>query len=157
MHSETRTTAAAVLWRAAVLAGVLAGAMGAAQASTWLTMRGEPDDAANDIVEVDAESIEGKTELRTMQVRVNRAQQRTSRDGVVFRSFVSVVEFDCSKSTARFLSADFYRLPLWRGAVHQSLVYSRDQVRPMVFREMTPNPSERIIRAACKSGEVLSN
>ena len=153
MHSARRITIPVALW----LTCVLAGATGTAQASTWLTMRGEPDDDANDIVEVNPESMEGKSELRTMQVRVNRAHQRTSRDGVVFRSFLSVVEFDCAKNTARFVSADFYHLPMWRGAVHHTKVYSRDQMRPMVFREMTPNPTERIIRAACKSGDVLSN
>lgn len=157
MHSKRRTTTPAACLRAGALACVLAGAMSTAQASTWLTLRGEPDDAANDIVEVNPESIDGKAEMRTMQVRVSRAQQRTSRDGVVFRSYFSVVEFDCTKGTARFLSADFYRLPMWQGTVHQSLIYGRDQVRPMVFREMTPNPTERIIRAACKSGDVLSN
>ena len=152
MHSARRIKTPSALW----LACVLVGAMGTAQASTWLTMRGEPDDDTNDIVEVNPESMEGKTELRTMQVRVSRSHQRTSRDGVVFRSFLSVVEFDCVKNTARFVSADFYHLPMWRGAVHQTMVYSRDQMRPMVFREMTPNPTERIIRAACKSGDVLS-
>ena len=157
MPRKKTTTAPSALWRAGVLAGVLAGAMGVAQASTWLTMRGDPDDAANDIVQVNPESIEGKNELRTMQVRVSRALQRTSRDGVVFRSYSSLVEFDCAKATARFVSADFYRLPMWRGAVHQTLHYGRDHVRPMVFREMTPNPTDRIIRAACKSGDILSN
>lgn len=152
MHSAIRITTPAALW----LACALLGGMGTAQASTWLTMRGEPDDDANDIVEVNPESIEGKTELRTMQVRVSRAHQRTSRDGVVFRSFLSVVEFDCAKNTARFVSAEFYHLPMWRGPVHHTMVYSREQTRPMVFREMTPNPTERIIRAACKTSDVLS-
>ena len=154
MHRTIKLMAPAPWWAACVLAATLGAT---AHASTWLTMRGEPDDAANDVVQVDVESIDGKAEMRTMLVRVSRAQQRTSRDGVVFRSYLSVVEFDCAKSSARFLSADFYSLPLWRGAAHQSLVYGRDQVRPMVFRDMTPNPSERIIRAACKSGDVLSN
>ena len=152
MHSAIRITTPAALW----LACALLGGMSTAQASTWLTMRGEPDDDANDIVEVNPESIEGKTELRTMQVRVSRAHQRTSRDGVVFRSFLSVVEFDCAKNTARFVSAEFYHLPMWRGPVHHTMVYSREQTRPMVFREMTPNPTERIIRAACKTSDVLS-
>lgn len=152
MHSARRIKTPAALW----LACVLVGGMGTVQASTWLTMRGEPDDDTNDIVEVNPESMEGKTELRTMQVRVSRAHQRTSRDGVVFRSFLSVVEFDCAKNTARFVSAEFYHLPMWRGPVHHTMAYSREQMRPMVFREMTPNPTERIIRAACKTSDVLS-
>ena len=156
MQSLRKTTAPAALLRVSALACVLASAMVAAQASTWLTMRGEPDDEANDIVEVNVESLEGKPELRTMQVRVNRAQQRTSQGGLVFRSFLSVVEFDCTQDSARYVSMDFYRLPMWRGAVHQTRIYGRDQVRPMGLRDMTLNPTERIIRAACKSSDVLS-
>ena len=56
-----------------------------------------------------------------------------------------------------WVSADFYHLPMWRAAVHQTLVCSRDQLRPMVFGEMTPNPTDWILRAACKSGDLLSN
>lgn len=143
---------------AMVLACGGAGEVSAAQPSNWLTVRGEPDDAANDIVDVNPESIQVKAELRTMQIRVNRARQHTSRDGVPFRSFLSVVEFDCVKSNARFVTVDFYRLPMWRGPVHQTATYSLEQTpHPMIFHEMTPNPTDRIIRAACKSGEVQSN
>ena len=38
--------------------------------------------------------------------------------------------------------------PLWQGAVHTRTDYTSDP-KPMLFLDMTPNPTQRIVRAAC--------
>jgi hypothetical protein len=38
--------------------------------------------------------------------------------------------------------------PLWQGEAHKATDYSNNP-RPMRFLDMVPNPTDRIIRAAC--------
>lgn len=123
--------------------------------NAWLTVIGDPEDAAVNTIEVNPVAVAVQGQQRTMKVRVSRSAQRVSRDGVTFRSFEAEVVFDCAKDRARFISADFYLQPLWQGESHKSLAYPNGSVRPMEFREIEPNPRSRIIRAACKgAGET---
>lgn len=119
--------------------------------NAWLAVIGDPQDPAVNTIEVDPVAVAAHGQLRTMKVRVSRSAQRVSRDGVTFRSFEAEVVFDCARDRARFISADFYLLPLWQGESHKSLVYPNGSVRPMEFRDIEPNPRSRIIRAACQS------
>ena len=126
----------------------------------WLTVAGdmsEPVDTSKDVVQVNPGSIRDANGLRTMRLRTNRAENRTSWDGVAYRSFDATVEFDCEKKTARYLSLTYFMEPVWRGSSHQTSSYTKDQFRPMAFRNMQPNPAARIIRAACESKSVTSN
>lgn len=116
----------------------------------WLTVVGDPADTSADTIEVDPVAVAVDGPMHTMRVRVSRPRERTSTDGIVFMSYRAVVLFDCNLRTARFLSADFFRLPLWTGSPHESIVYASNLIRPMVFREIEPNPLQRIIRAACQ-------
>ncbi len=135
-----------------IIAVLCAGLACLAGAQTpWLTVVGDAADPAVDTIEVDPVAVAIDGPARTMRVRVSRAQERTSTDGIVFMSYRSVVLFDCDKRSARFLSADFFRAPLWRGEAHESIVYASNLVRPVVFRGIEPNPLQRIIRAACQS------
>lgn len=117
--------------------------------SDWLTVVGYPDDPVIDTVQVQLEPRSANADMQNVNLRVNRAATRTSTDGVVFRSFVATAEVDCTAKKGRFTSAAFYTLPLWRGDPHKSFSFPPAQVRPMLFRDITPNPTERIIRAAC--------
>ena len=75
----------------------------------------------------------------------------TSWDGVAYRSYTAAVAVDCAAKTGRYLSLDFFMLPLWKGGAYKTSRYSSTEVRAMLFRDITPNPTERIIKAACRS------
>ena len=132
---------------------------GAACAQTdgtdWLNIMGDGEDPAVNTVEVDPTPLGG--DERVFKVRVSRSAERVSWDGIRYRSYVSKVRFDCVHNTARYLSIDFYLAPGWKGASHHTSVYTDSPPRFMEFREITPNPAQRIVRAACESSSVSSN
>ena len=144
---KLRVFAAKALLGGAALAGCV-GTL-AAETTTWFTVIGDPTLPGETTIQVDPVPLAVSETQRTMVVRVSRPKERTSQDGVRFRSFESQVLFDCKARAARFIRADFYREPLWAGTSYKSLVYPTDRIRPMAFREIEPNPAERIIRAAC--------
>lgn len=119
--------------------------------TNWFTVLGDTSDPLATTVAVDPvpQSVQG--EQRTMRVRVNRPVERVTRDGVRFRSFQSSVLFDCTQKTARYVSVDFFLQPLWAGETYKSVTYPASDIRAMEFREVNPNPRDRIIRAACLS------
>jgi hypothetical protein len=121
----------------------------------WLTILGSTADPESDTIQIDPRPLDMKGQLRWMTLRLNRAKQRTSTDGIVFRSFTSVIEFDCEKRTARFTKTQFYNGPLWTQP-GRTMDYPASMVRPMVFREIEPNPSERVIKAACTATRVVA-
>jgi len=122
-----------------------------AGAQPWFTITGDPASPALDTVEVDPVPVEVRENLRTMRVRVNRATQRTSWDGTPYRSYVSEVLFDCGRNTARYLSITFHARPLWQGQPLRTTNYASGTPRWMEFRQIEPNPTQRILNAACGS------
>lgn len=116
----------------------------------WLTVTGDRSEPQFNIVEVQPESRSVSAGLATLNIRVSRSAQRTSTDGVTFRSFTASVEVKCAEKTARFVTVAFYMAPMWEGKPHQVMAFSAAQNRPMLFRSIEPNPTERIIRAACQ-------
>jgi len=132
-------------------AGAMAQAQSPAQPVTssplWFTVMGDPDNAGLNTVQVDPIDHDG--DPRTMRVRVSRSAPRTSWDGVPYRSYTSTVSFDCEKSTARYLRITYYRQPGWQGEAGQTVDYTTGTPRMMEFRDVTPNPMQRIIHAAC--------
>ena len=128
------------------------------QAQTaWFNVMGDPTDETVNTIEVDPMPVSISGSTRIMRVRVSRSANRLSWDGVPYRSYVSDVIFDCNKSTARYVSIDFYRLPAWKGELSKRSVYSRSEPRPMQFRDVDPNPYRRIIRAACQTASITTN
>lgn len=126
----------------------------------WLTMSGDgemPLKTAQNLIQVSPQSIQGSGDLRSMNVRVHHIEQRNNWDGVPYRSYVGTVEFDCAQKTARHAVINYYLTPVWSGPVHQTVTYPPSQPRMMAFRDVVPNPLERIIKAACMSKHVLSN
>lgn len=133
--------------------GLLGGASVLHAQAAWFTVLGDPQDPALNTIEVDPVPVSVQGELRTMKIRVSRSLPRTSWDGVPYRSYTSTVRFDCANKTARYLSLDFYKEPLWQGEPHQTSTYPEGVVRHMAFRDVTPNPTQRLIRAACRPAE----
>lgn len=121
--------------------------------AAWFTVVGDLSDPAADIIEVDPMplSISASEGLRTLRVRVSRATPRTSWDGVPYRAYESLVVFDCFNHTAQYSTLVFYMQPAWRGVSHNTTVYAKANPRWMEFRDVVPNPTARIIRAACRN------
>ncbi|WP_077000335.1 surface-adhesin E family protein [Variovorax sp. KK3] len=124
----------------------------AANAQTgWFTVTGNPADASVDTVQVNPVAIATDWPLKTMLVRVSRAEERRNWEGVPYRSYESRVRFNCRARKAHYLYATFYMAPLWQGEPHQRTDYDANP-RPMLFLDAQPNPTERIVRAACRAG-----
>jgi hypothetical protein len=118
--------------------------------AAWFTVLGDPQEPAVNTIEVDPVPVSVQGEVRTMKIRVSRSTQRTSWDGVHYRSYASTVLFDCANKSARYVSLDFYLQPLWKGESHKTSTYPEGVIRRMEFRDVTPNPRQRLIRAACR-------
>jgi len=118
--------------------------------SLWFTVTGNPADPGVDTVEVDPVAVRTDGALKTMNVRVSRAAERRNWDGLPYRSYESRVVFDCRARKASYVEATFYPVPLWRGAPRPTVDYG-PKPQPMLFRDVEPNPTQRLIRAACQS------
>jgi hypothetical protein len=131
-----------------VCVGLLACATAHAQPQ-WFTVTGNPQDVAVNTVQVDPVALSASGDLKTMNVRVSRSTQRLNWEKLPYRSYESQVVFDCRARKASYVAATFYMEPLWRGQPHKTTDYV-DSPRPMLFLDIEPNPTTRIIRAACR-------
>lgn len=118
-------------------------------ARNWFTVMGDPAVPEVNTIEVDPAPLEVNDAGRTMRIRVSRSTERTSWDGIAYRSYTATVLVNCTEGRAQYLSLNFHRDPLWRGTAYRTSVFTRDQQRPMLFLDVEPNPTQRIIRAAC--------
>ena len=132
-------------------------AAGVQAQSSWLTVTGDPADPAVNTIEVDPTPVSVNANGRVMWVRVSRSAPRTSWDGVAYQSYRAQVLFDCPRNSASYAAIDFYLAPLWQGEPYQTSVYGPEARRSMQFLDVTPNPTARIVRAACESASVMSN
>ncbi|RYY95237.1 MAG: hypothetical protein EOO24_23230 [Comamonadaceae bacterium] len=135
---------------AALLVGALCAQVWAIEKTIWFTVIGNPNAPDVDTVQVNPVAIASTPERKTMYVRVSRAAQRNNWEGVPYRSYESQVAFDCRARKASYLIASFYMAPLWAGDPHNTTDYT-DKPRPMLFRDVEPNPTQRIVRAACRN------
>lgn len=145
---RTHVKKAIIVWS---LLGPLGGASALQAQTTWFNVLGDPQDPAVNTIQVDPIPVAVSGELKTMKIRVSRSAQRTSWDGVPYRSYTSTVVFDCANKNARYISLDFYMQPAWKGESHKTSVYPADVKRPMEFRDVTPNPTQKLVRAACRN------
>ena len=127
------------------------GLVGASVAAdtAWFTVTGNPEDPAVNTVQVDPVASRIAGNRLTMNLRVNRSQDRTEWEGASYRSYEARVAFDCRAWKADYRFARFYRAPLWQGEPHKTVDYSNNP-RPMRFVDIEPNPTARIVRAACR-------
>ena len=119
-------------------------------------MTGDATDPTVDTVQVDPMTFSRSGALRTVRLRVSRTTERRSWDGVFYRSYESEVLIDCVARTGRYVSIEFFSEPLWNGEPYGKTAYSSREIRPMLFRDMAPNPTVRLIRAACQTENVKS-
>ena len=124
--------------------------------NAWLTVLGDPDDLSVNTIEVDPIPVSLPGLQRIMHVRVSRSAPRINWDGVPYRSYESKVLFECDKHKARYVSIVFYLQPGWTGVSHRTSEYSKADARRMEFRDVKPNPTLRIIRAACPTAIVVN-
>ena len=150
-RSAMKPTCAA--WVGCVLA---IASMPSLAASSWLTLVGDPTNPAADYIEFDPASLARENGVPVISIRVSRVLPRTSREGIVFRSFESAVAVDCKQASARFLHASFYAEPDFRGQPFRTVTFGPTDIRPMAFREIQGAPTQRIVRAACKHSAVKS-
>ena len=125
--------------------------------TNWFTIVGDKTDPTLDTIEVDAVPVSINGSRRIMQVRTSRSAPRTNWDGIPYRSYKATVEFDCVEKTAEYQQMTYYMQPLWAGESHISTSYTKSNPRPMRFRDVNPNPIERIIKAACNSASAAMN
>ncbi|MDB5894863.1 MAG: hypothetical protein JWQ88_2394 [Rhodoferax sp.] len=118
-----------------------------AASNTWFTVLGDPDNASVNTVQVDP--VDRDNDPRTMRVRVSRSEARSSWDGVPYRSYTSNVFFDCERGSARYLNVTYYAQANWQGEPGKTVDYTTGPVRNMAFKDVTPNPTQRIVHAAC--------
>jgi len=121
--------------------------------ANWFTIAGIAGDDSADYVQVDPATLRSDGDRRWLAVRVSRVSERTSAEGIRFRSFQGTAEVDCSASAARYVSAIFHAEPHFAGPPIARLDYPPDRVRPMVFRQIAGDFSARVIRAACAVGQ----
>ena len=120
----------------------------AADASSWLTVVGDPANAAADIVEVDATSAVAFESLRKVRLRVSRAEPRTAFDGEPYQSYYSTALVDCIELKAWHRSVSLFDKPLWRGKM-RTLEYAETDGHSVIFADMESSPKDRLIKAAC--------
>ena len=122
-----------------------------AHTADWFTVAGYPGDAAVDLVQIDPVPVRTQGSQVVMHVRVSRSLPRTSAQGTVFRSFEAEALIDCKLRSAHFVNSRFYAEPAFAGTPFRTETYEGREKRPMAFRGIAGNPSERIITAACKT------
>lgn len=142
----------------AVWAVLLVWCSGAAHAqATWFNLMGDPADETVNTIDVDPSPVSIDGAQRVMRLRVSRSTDRVNWDGVLYRSYVAEVLIDCLYNTAHYQIVDYFSMPGWKNAPHRRMVYSQSDLRPMRFRDVVPNPTERIIRAACRTSAIITN
>lgn len=115
-----------------------------------------PADPASDYVQFSPAPLAQDQGLPALAVRVSRVRPRTSKEGVVFRSFESVVAVDCARANARFLRMSFFDQPGFKGELFRTVLFDLADVRPIIFREIQGAPAQPMVRAACKHSAVQS-
>ncbi|MEO5737940.1 MAG: surface-adhesin E family protein [Variovorax sp.] len=116
----------------------------------WFTVTGNLQDPVINTVQVDPVAVATSSDRKIMKVRVSRSADRVNWDGVPYRSYESQVAFDCRSGKAEYMNATYYLAPFWTGIPHHTSDYAASP-RPMLFRDVEPNPTHRLVRAACRT------
>lgn len=114
----------------------------------WLTLSGTPGDDSSSYVQVDPTSVEADGSKRLVSLRMSLPQDRTSRDGIKFRSFQAQARVDCEARSARYVSATYFGHPNFVGEPVAVKHFEEDDVRTVSLagaRDLVT----RTINAAC--------
>jgi len=129
---------------------LLAGAL--AQAETrWLTIAGDPEDPAVHTVEVDPAQLRGDSQTRLLHIRVNLPRPAQQLAPTPYRSFEATIRLDCTSNTAQYDALLLYAQPDWKGEPLKAVPPDDEALRTVRFPDADPDPTPRIIKAACLS------
>lgn len=117
-------------------------------ADLWLTLHGDPNDRANDLVEVRPEPT-GLDQRVVLDLRVSRDRVRTSFRGQKYRSYYAKAVVDCTARRAWYLHLSYYAQPHWAGDVIAKEEYKEGEAE-VLFKDMASEWSQRMVSAACK-------
>lgn len=132
-----------------VLVALVALIASAGARAEWLTLTGSPGDAASSYVQVDPTTVQVDGSHRIVNLRLSLAQERTTKDGLRFRSFNARVNVDCEARNARYVSATYFGHPDFVGEPIAVRVFEADDVRPMTLSGAPRDLAGRTINAAC--------
>jgi hypothetical protein len=114
----------------------------------WFTVLGNLADSETDTVQLNMAKVETRGKNDVMQLRVTLAKQRTMATGERFQSYRSQILIECAKESIVHLNQTRFELGRWGGPSE----YQRfNEVRPMAFGGLEPNPKARVLRAACET------
>lgn len=133
--------------RLSLLCFVLFASAGAS--AEWLTLTGSPGEPASSYVQVDPTTVQVDGAHRTVNLRLSLAQERTTKDGIRFRSFNARVDVDCEARNARYVSATYFGHPDFVGDPIAVRVFEADDVRPMALAGAPRDLAGRTVNAAC--------
>ncbi len=119
----------------------------------WLTLTGDPTRADRDSVQVRVDSVSLNGSTGSLQLRVNRSQAREAFDGQTYRSYIGWIKVDCPQQEGLFQQLQYYTEALWTGDT-RVVNYVEPNTPRLLFKDMQPNPTERLIRAACSVEKV---
>lgn len=117
-------------------------------ADLWLTLHGDPNDRANDLVEVRPEPT-GLDQRVVLDLRVSRDRVRTSFRGQKYRSYYAKAVVNCSTQKAWYLWLNYYGEPVWAGQTVGREEY-REGEAAVLFKDVPGQPYKRMISAACR-------
>ena len=117
-------------------------------ADLWLTLHGDPNDRANDLVEVRPEPT-GLDQRVVLDLRVSRDRVRTSFRGQKYRSYYAKAVVNCSTQKAWYLWLNYYGEPVWAGQTLAREEY-REGEAAVLFKDVPGQPYKRMISAACR-------
>jgi hypothetical protein len=119
----------------------------------WLTLSGDASRSDLDSVQVMADSVTLSGTTGALQLRVNRAIARDAYDNIPYRSYIGWIKVDCTLREGRFQQLQYYSEALWTGEV-RVVNFTEPNLPQLLFKDMQPNPTTRLIRAACSVDKV---
>lgn len=120
----------------------------AKESDLWLTVHGDPNDRASNLVEVRPEPT-GLDQRVVLDLRVSRDRVRTSFRGQKYRSYYAKAVVNCSTQKAWYLWLSYYAEPSWAGQTVGREEY-REGEAPVLFKDVPGQPYKRLIAAACR-------
>jgi len=119
----------------------------------WLTLAGDASRADRDSVQVMADSVSLNGTTGALQLRVSRAAERDAYDSLPYRSYIGWIKVDCTQRVGRFQQLQYYSDALWTGEA-RVVNFTEPNLPLLMFKDMQPNPTTRLIRAACSVEKV---
>lgn len=120
-------------------------------AAEWLTLTGEPGNAASDYFQFNPDSLKSRGSFFQIEVRANRAMSQKEA-GRSYRSFEGVAEVDCAQKTARYTYLQYFDAPNFAGNPSAVLRYGKAQIVPVRCWMTIDGRPAILIKAACEHG-----